>query len=846
MNLVERIARSANEPDRRKIHFPSKDQQRAKFTERLESLANEISNTKGNIVFTTPDTNPEATLVLECKGSPVDVQKAIVLADLEWLGESAFKSEPDEDTFYEIEPEAKLDSRLFLVLVDPTGTTKILELWRKYLDGAKFERGTAPIGQVFKMLKSVRLWSAEDRISGTGIDAVMHKILAEIGDPEVNVDEPLRIEVELWYRTDPGKRDHARSVVERIVGESGGTLLKEYALTPIRYHGLLIEVSKRAFVDLLSDDEGKFGKLINAEAIRLIWPSAQAYIADISLLEREQVVPQEEAKASGEPIAALLDGLPMQNHELLQGFLEVDDEDNVEERYPANRRVHGTAMASIIINGDYGADHERNKYKLYCRPILFPKPQFRGFAEAFPEDQLMVEVLHRAVLRAIKVRPTIFIFNLSIGDSSRPLRGAMSPLSRLIDWLAFEHSLLFIISAGNVRTVIEHGNATAAVLQAAGLDRSRATLRLLNEETPLQSILCPSESINALTIGALHADGVQEEVARDGIVDLFPPPRQAGVLLPSIISAVGPGYGGMIKPDMALPGGRVYYQQTLVAEEGLELVEHKSLPGIKVASPLDGGTRGIASSWGTSNSAAYATHLACISYSALQEPHNQFVLPDRIKPLAVKGMLLHSCSWNNSLEFYTSAWNIGREQVKKRLAAFIGHGRAEREKLLGSDDHRVTLVAWDEIVEGSGLIYSVPLPLSMSGQQVSWKVTATLSWLSPINTSVQAYRQANLWFELLNDDAYQVRRTDVERRMARRGGTVQHELFSGERVLAFNEGEALLFKVNCAEDARGLGERQIQFFFVASLEVSPGIGLPIFNEVATSLAAQVPVAIEVS
>ena len=45
--------------------------------------------------------------------------------------------------------------------------------------------------------------------------------------------------------------------------------------------------------------------------------------------------------------------------------------------------------------------------------------------------------------------PSVRVINLSIGDEARLFERQMSPWARLLDWLSFRYSVLFIVSAGN-------------------------------------------------------------------------------------------------------------------------------------------------------------------------------------------------------------------------------------------------------------------------------------------------------------------------------------------------------------------------------------------------------------
>ena len=60
----------------------------------------------------------------------------------------------------------------------------------------------------------------------------------------------------------------------------------------------------------------------------------------------------DELLPTGDAVVAVLDGMPMQNHRLLQGRIIVDDPDDYATGYESRYRVHGTSMTSLVIYGD--------------------------------------------------------------------------------------------------------------------------------------------------------------------------------------------------------------------------------------------------------------------------------------------------------------------------------------------------------------------------------------------------------------------------------------------------------------------------------------------------------------
>ena len=316
--------------------------------------------------------------------------------------------------------------------------------------------------------------------------------------------------------------------------------------------------------------------------------------------------------ASGLPRVALLDGLPFVNHDLLAGRLSVNDPDGLGQDYAVASRHHGTAMASLIIHGDLSNRSEAMERPLYVRPIMRPH-EFFPDTERVVENSLFTDLLHRAVRRIVvgegdrePVAPSIRIINLSIGAESRAFVRRISPLGRLIDWLAAEYNILFVVSAGNHNLPVTIPASAANDIESAKI----GALKAARNTSRLRGILPPGDALNALTVGAAHADELGDLELPDTVWDIL----DGG--LPALYGAVGPGVGRSIKPELYHSGGRTVYLRPVVdpdAEtvslEAAQTGEHR--PGTQVAAPARGGvTNAVAFTHGTSNATALVTREA--------------------------------------------------------------------------------------------------------------------------------------------------------------------------------------------------------------------------------------------
>ena len=90
----------------------------------------------------------------------------------------------------------------------------------------------------------------------------------------------------------------------------------------------------------------------------------------------------------GNPVVAVLDGLPLENHVALAGRMVVDDPDEHRASYQPSQQQHGTAMASLVIHGDLHDDGPALQRSVYVRPIFLPDG-FQGTCEITPPNRLL-------------------------------------------------------------------------------------------------------------------------------------------------------------------------------------------------------------------------------------------------------------------------------------------------------------------------------------------------------------------------------------------------------------------------------------------------------------------------
>ena len=836
--------RTKQKPQFGRVHKPNVARQGQRLSPIFNQLQTAFDARRVEIQQNTAGIDPEQVLVIETIGSVENFANAIRrIEGLEWMGElESDEIAPDEDFYDEANPEKELNGRLYLVMTNQRALDEMLSLWRRYqADHAmQFERGLTKFRDVFLHLKSIRRWDVQDRLLETGVVDIWEE------DLEYDGDRIIPFEAELWFRGNNELRAVSASHVTNLVQQAGGRILSQSVIEGIAYHVLLAELPAHAIRAIV---ENPTTELVKCENVMFFRPVGQMVVGEKSPVGDVEIAQIEEMSLpTGEPVVALFDGVPLANHRLLAGRLIVDDPDNWEADYAGSERVHGSSMASLIVHGDLNQPQSPLSRPVYIRPIMKPLNWFDApRPEGIPENCLAVDLIHRAVKRLFEgdqedgpASPQIKVINLSIGDRARQFTQSMSPIARLLDWLSVKYGVLFVVSAGNHSTSISLGVSREEFDAFQDDELESATIKALYRDARHRKLLSPAETINGISVGAVHLDEAQ--VAYQGNrIDPFRHP------LPSPVSAFGSGYRRAIKPDVVYYGGRQWYRLPLQSTNPvtIEPAIFRTAPGNKVASPgsLTGELNATAYSCGTSNATALISRAAGICYDSLQQIFNEQaaeVDPANYEVPLLKTMLVHGCSWGNVgsriLEVLRTPEN-GR-QLSGLISRWMGYGVPVMDRVLDCTEQRATVLGFGQLSDGEAHVFSLPLPPSL-GSRPEWRrLTVTLAWLSPISASTQRYRTASLWFEMSNNGLAPTR-SGADWRAVRRG-TVQHEVFEGQRAEPFIDGDVIEIKVNCREDA-GKIQNPVAYGLAVSLEVAEGLDIPVYNEIRTRIAPAIQI-----
>ena len=772
--------------------------------------------------------NPEYALVFEVVGTVDSFYTAVKNSEgLEWLfDKESFDIEPDEDFYYSEDKNKSISGKVYCVMSNQEAMEQMLSCWKRFNDGESdvFARGYTGLRDIFVNIKKIRTWTSEDRIQETQVIEYWRESL------EIDGNTAVPFEVELFYRKNKEKRTLAESVVTAEIERLGGRVLNKCHIDEIAYHALLVELPRNRIEELINNYEQV--QLVHIDDVMFFRPICQSafnvYDDDTLVEEMDENIPVDNSM----PIIGVFDGMPIQNHPLLKDRIMLDDPDGYEIGYESRNRCHGTAMASLILNGDLNKKEFLN-HSIYLRPILKPREVGPNtYVEEIPSDCLIVDKIHVAVVRLFEkqngidpVAPTVRIINLSLGDPARQLATSMSPLARLIDYLSYKYSVLFIVSAGNHPESIHMLDSSFDELKRKNIsERSEEYFKCISNNQRNLKVLSPAENINGLTIGAIYDDYCEVDENDRTIFAV-----QRG--LPSPISSYGKGYRSIITPDLFYRGGRKFISGSL--NGNCQWLQTNREPGCKVAAPTTDSTKnGQAFTFGTSDATALISHEALKCYDVLNDIYQSETgeaPPYDYIAILVKAMLTHGASWGDIASQVAKI----TEAREKQVSRWLGYGIPNVSRVEECAKNRVTLIGSGSLKKDEGHIFTLPLPVDISSKVIKRRLVVTLAYFSPVEVSKQVYRSAKLWFDVVGNEQLASNRENTEWQAVQKG-TLQHEIFEGEKALIWNEEKEIQIKVNCKEDA-GKFKNAIPYCIFVTFEVAEGQDIDVYSKVVNKV-----------
>jgi hypothetical protein len=428
----------------------------------------------------------------------------------------------------------------------------------------------------------------------------------------------------------------------------------------------------------------------------------------------------------------------------------------------------------------------------------------------------------------------------------------MSPLGRLLDYLAHRYRVLFLVSAGNVmdRLAVPDFQTSLEFEVASPEKREGAILAALNANKSQRTLFSPAEAVNVLTIGAAHCGSAFNGGFPANLIDPFTDDE-----LPNIASAMGLGFRKIVKPELLLEGGRTPVH--IVASGGGLMIApvraQARLFGAKVAAPNRvGGTRYEDFTWGTSVATALATRAGHLVHDVLMDGNggsNHTDIPPEYMALVLKALLVHGAGWGPKGEFLDNFFGPQGQgshfERRDDIARLLGYGVPKIGRVLECAENRATLLGFGTIAPNNALLYRIPLPANLDGVRAFRALTVTLAWFSPINARHQGYRMAALDVSAGSEEKYwaaseRLAYQPTDKATAR--GTVFHERRVGNDATVFVDGGHLLLRLSCRAAAGEL-EESVPYAMAVSFEVGIESGIQVYDRIRERLAAPVRAAI---
>ena len=294
-----------------KLRFPSRGRQTGQFGPLFTQLRNVLNRQGGGLELRDDPSSlaPDRVIVFEIAGTIKDFLKAVARIDgLEFMAE--YEADFPADEHFAVQDKRKgregqdrtdksVSGRFYLAMPNTRALEELVSLWERWQAGQALGRGYASFAHLFQQLRALRPWGPQDRVPEDTVSYWRE-------EAERNPNQPVRTEVELWFRNNENRRRAASRTLGEIVTAAGGQVIHEAIVPEIAYHGTLIDIPA-----------AEVQRLIEHQAIRLALADDVMFLRPQTTLRGPlEIEPGVDAAAAagrarppaGEaPIAALLD-----------------------------------------------------------------------------------------------------------------------------------------------------------------------------------------------------------------------------------------------------------------------------------------------------------------------------------------------------------------------------------------------------------------------------------------------------------------------------------------------------------------------------------------------------------
>ena len=569
-------------------------------------------------------------------------------------------------------------------------------------------------GKLFGCIENIRNVSRDDRI---GI-----RLRKYIDDPKEMSEDFFVVNIDVWFNGEISTVLEVENQIKQALGTTGSRLLGDLFIIPSLLLGraLVNAYSLNALLDLdiLATAELPFGPV-----------SAEPY----ELFKQEFVPIIQDDLNDRAPLAAVLDSGVFTGNPLLANVVVAEEEFDTTENTTTDMNGHGTAVAGIVVYGDFDACLNNRVFKPLVRicngKIMHNENGYFGEAPCFPDDKRPEQIVKEAI-EYFNKEYGCRIFNLSAGDSEHLYTGGRQfAWAEMLDQLSKQLDIVIVISAGNVSNPQINDFSTRDEL----MEKCRDQLFY-----PEHRLIDPATSALSITVGSITRFDEPEVT-----------PNRAGRLSVgkknylSVFTRIGKGVNKSIKPEFVDYGGNYGIHQISRGNTRWITADRKL-----VEPTLHNGNDLIFKGYcGTSFSAPHVTHIAARIERALEEQI-------KTSPSAnlIRAILANSAKYTAEMKkwaeeskdiLYTGKSNPKQE----RRLRLMGFGKVD-DSLLYSSDNTVTLFAEDRLELRSFHLYRIPVPEDFLKVRAVKSIYISLAYNPITRMSRKDYLTNNLWFEV--------------------------------------------------------------------------------------------------
>jgi len=550
---------------------------------------------------------------------------------------------------------------------------------------------------------SVRRWARADRIGP--------RLRADQDVVRFDPNDLYKLDVELWH---PGTTDGATAALDKVqqfVGgarDRGARVLDTYVgrticLVRVALRGedvdALLEISEVAEVDL--------------PPVVDLHPSGEPSSFTAPL-------PRPAPPPEGGPRVCVLDSGLASGHPLLGPY--VGDASSVHSSITsaADLHGHGTAVAGAAVFGDL---RRRLETRDFDSTITVFSARMLDDNNELDDEKLVVNQIREAVERYREPPFSCRVFNIAFGERETFIaksRGRQGIWAEVLDILAVEYDVVFVVAAGNVPVITSNAEEAERLVVSAG--------RHLRE--PQHRLVDPATSALAVTVGAISARA-QTTTPRGAGADDIRRPVAPNSGDPAPFTRVGPGVFDALKPDFVDDGGNL----TWSGFGSFRTVHQDEANSVLLLNNQMSGLRG----WfrydvGTSYAAPRVARVAALVEHRLRVDLGRPPTSNLVRAVLGAGAV--------------SANDVDEHCGSGATVNMTGYGRVDEDFALWSSERRVVLLSEEELPLDHFAMFELPVPDEFMALRGRKHLTAAVAYDPPTRARRAEYLGVSLDFNM--------------------------------------------------------------------------------------------------